>query len=106
MEKKRFPSDLQEQFMLRLPGGMRDRIRDAAEQAGRSMNAEIVATLEAAYPAPPTFNELQNRAMSLFAQVIGEKDPAKKERLKADLEAAQKAVEDALLDADEDREQP
>jgi hypothetical protein len=39
-----------DQFALRLPDGMRDRIRRAADQNGRSMNAEIVATLEAAYP--------------------------------------------------------
>lgn len=39
-----------EQFMVRLPEGMRDRIRAAAERHGRSMNAEIIYTLEEAYP--------------------------------------------------------
>lgn len=48
-----FPSGQQEQFNLRLPDGMRDRIRVAAELNGRSMNAEIVATLEEKYPAAP-----------------------------------------------------
>lgn len=43
---------LTEQFMLRLPDGMRDRIKAAAESNNRSMNAEIVATLETAYPEP------------------------------------------------------
>lgn len=43
---------LTEQFMLRLPDGMRDRIKHAAEANNRSMNAEIVATLEEKYPAP------------------------------------------------------
>ncbi len=42
-----------EQFHIRLPDGLRDRIRLAAEQAGRSMNAEIINTLSEAYPAPP-----------------------------------------------------
>ncbi len=37
---------------MRLPDGMRDRIRSAAEANNRSMNAEIVATLEEKYPAP------------------------------------------------------
>lgn len=37
--------------MLRLPEGMRDRIKLQAERNNRSMNAEIVATLEIAYPA-------------------------------------------------------
>lgn len=36
--------------MLRLPDGMRDRIKAAADANGRSMNSEIVATLEEAYP--------------------------------------------------------
>lgn len=34
-----------EQFMVRLPKGMRARIADAAEASGRSMNAEVVARL-------------------------------------------------------------
>lgn len=41
-----------DKFMLRLPDGMRDRIKAAAEHNGRSMNAEINATLEKAYPEP------------------------------------------------------
>lgn len=35
--------------MLRLPKGMRDRIKAAADRNGRSMNAEIVATLDETY---------------------------------------------------------
>ncbi|MBK0326294.1 Arc family DNA-binding protein [Rhodobacteraceae bacterium F11138] len=42
----------QDQFIVRLPDGMRDRIKLAAEGNNRSMNAEIVATLERAYPPP------------------------------------------------------
>lgn len=33
--------------MLRLPEGMRERVKDAATKNNRSMNAEIVARLEA-----------------------------------------------------------
>lgn len=40
-----------DQFQLRLPEGMRDRIKAAADRHGRSMNAEIVSTLEDKYPA-------------------------------------------------------
>lgn len=36
-----------DQYMLRLPDGMRDQIKDAAEANGRSMNAEIITRLEA-----------------------------------------------------------
>lgn len=46
------PSKQLDQFVIRLPDGMRDRIKAAAEANNRSMNAEIVATLEDAYPAP------------------------------------------------------
>ena len=42
----------QDKYVLRLPDGMRDRIKAAAEANNRSMNAEIVATLEEKYPAP------------------------------------------------------
>ncbi len=41
-----------DKFMLRLPDGMRDRIAEAAKANKRSMNAEIVAALEVAYPDP------------------------------------------------------
>lgn len=43
-----------DKFMLRLPDGMRERIKAAADASGRSMNAEIVATLEEKYPPPLT----------------------------------------------------
>jgi len=35
-----------EQFMIRLPEGMRDSIKEAAGRNGRSMNAEIISRLE------------------------------------------------------------
>lgn len=41
-----------EQFMLRLPDGMRDRISDAAEGNGRSMTQEIVLALQAHLDGP------------------------------------------------------
>tara|TARA_R110000751_G_scaffold307812_1_gene431825 strand:+ start:15517 stop:15900 length:384 start_codon:yes stop_codon:yes gene_type:complete len=47
-----YPSEKQERFIVRLPDGMRDRIRAAAEANNRSMNAEIVSVLEERFPAP------------------------------------------------------
>lgn len=38
-----------DKFMLRFPDGMRDRIKAAADANGRSMNAEIIARLEASF---------------------------------------------------------
>lgn len=37
---------LQDKFMLRMPDGMRDRLKDEAASNNRSLNAEIVARLE------------------------------------------------------------
>lgn len=51
------PSRKMDQFIVRLPDGMRDRIKAAAEANNRSMNAEVVATLEEAYPPPPPAHE-------------------------------------------------
>lgn len=36
-------------FLVRMPDGMRDRIAEAAKAGNRSMNAEIVARLEASF---------------------------------------------------------
>lgn len=47
----RKPQD-QDKFIVRLPDGMRDRIKAAADANSRSMNSEIVATLEEKYPQP------------------------------------------------------
>ncbi|MEY9198340.1 hypothetical protein ABIA16_003456 [Sinorhizobium fredii] len=49
MARGDFPSAKQDQFVLRLPDGMRDTIKEAADHNGRSMNAEIVARLEASF---------------------------------------------------------
>ncbi|MBY3119950.1 Arc family DNA-binding protein [Rhizobium laguerreae] len=38
-----------DQFQLRLPSGLRDRIKAAADASGRSMNSEIVRLLEDAF---------------------------------------------------------
>lgn len=38
-----------DKFLLRMPDGMRKRIKAAAERNNRSMNAEIVATLDEVY---------------------------------------------------------
>ncbi|SBW12707.1 Transcriptional repressor arc (modular protein) [uncultured Alphaproteobacteria bacterium] len=43
------PTRDQNKFIVRMPDGMRDRIREAAEANNRSMNAEIVARLEESF---------------------------------------------------------
>src|SRR4051794_29173075 len=56
---------LTDKFMLRLPDGMRERIRREAKANGRSMNQEIVHALEGYFPAGPT-PELLARNIRLF----------------------------------------
>ena len=41
------------QYKLRLPQELKDQIETAAKQSGRSMNAEIVARLQASLNPPP-----------------------------------------------------
>lgn len=84
-----------DQYLLRLPDGMRDRIKAASQANNRSMNAEIVATLLEKYPPPPVegFQEIYH----LF-QMLPEDD---QKRLIFDaLERAgvtKKDLEDGLL---------
>lgn len=53
MSKDLPPSRTAEQFVVRFPDGMRDRIAAEAKQNNRSMNAEIVARLQQSFDAPP-----------------------------------------------------
>jgi hypothetical protein len=52
------PSRRQDQFVIRMPDGLRERIAEAAKDQGRSMNAEIVMTLEMTYPPTPPPEEI------------------------------------------------
>lgn len=59
-----------DQFPLRLPDGLRGRIKDAADKNNRSMNAEIVSTLEEKFP-PPTTLDFERT----IKRIIGTKNP-------------------------------
>lgn len=50
MEKK-YPSELKDRFIVRMPEGMRDQIAEQATANHRSMNSEIVARLQASLSA-------------------------------------------------------
>lgn len=53
MSKDLPPSRTADQFVVRLPDGMRDRIAQAAKANNRSMNAEIVARLRTSFEPSP-----------------------------------------------------
>lgn len=67
------PSRKQDQFIVRLPDGMRDRIKLAAELNNRSMNAEIVDTLEEKYP-PISDNPKLGELHKLLTKYLHERD--------------------------------
>ncbi len=61
-DENKYPSQLAERFQIRLPDGMRQILKDAAAENGRSMNSEIIVRLQeslefqqyvAAHPVPP-----------------------------------------------------
>lgn len=68
---------LNDKFMLRLPDGMRDQIKVAAEANNRSMNTEIIATLEAAYmpPLPDRPKDPAARVLLWLAKRIRGRNP-------------------------------
>jgi hypothetical protein len=77
-ERKLYPSEQQDRFIVRLPNGMRDKIGVAARANKRSMNAEIVNRLDASFssvePAVQAGDEkLDDPDMlgSIFGSLIG-----------------------------------
>ena len=69
---------LTDKFMLRMPDGMRDRIRAAAEANNRSMNSEILATLEREYPVSRA--SLRAQISALIDMVRSDPDMQKSRR--------------------------
>ncbi len=78
--------------MLRLPDGMRERIKAAAADNNRSMNAEIVSTLEEAYPKPKP-SLIPRIAMTLLLGPQSIRVPAAKALRDASAEEGGKASE-------------
>jgi hypothetical protein len=58
-----------DQFIVRLPDGMRDRIKAKAERAGMSMNEAIVWCLDRFFPAPATLEEKIDQLARLVAML-------------------------------------
>lgn len=71
MAKKTLVRD-QDKFMLRLPDGMRERIKVKAERAGMSMNEAIVWCLEQHFPAPTTVEDKLNELAEMVAILKGD----------------------------------
>lgn len=80
----------EDKYVLRLPDGMRDRIKKEAERSGRSMNAEIVQRLED-FPNVMQAWETESRARAKLAD--------DKERLESELHRLEE-VRDRFFDKD------
>lgn len=67
----------QDKFMLRLPDGMRDRIRVAAEANNRSMNSEIIAALSERFAplSPDDVDDPMIKQLLRLAQRIRDRNP-------------------------------
>jgi plasmid stability protein len=101
MKKPAFPSDQQDKFMLRLPDGMRERIKAKAEENGRSMNSEIVDTLERAYPvATDTMYLVIDKIRQCLEEYEMETDPSRRLWLQMTVEG----LAGGYLTMDEDRD--
>ena len=74
-DDQKFPSQLADRFQVRMPDGLRDRLRDAAEANKRSMNAEIIARLEASFE--------QAGELEFYRRVAEDRDRAMTEGLQA-----------------------
>lgn len=61
-----YPSRDLDKVIIRLPDGLKDRIRRAAEENGRSVNAELVLLLDRTYPAETTIDE----HVQMIAEII------------------------------------
>lgn len=56
-----------DQLLLRMPAGLRDRIKANAERNGRSMSAEIVRVLEREFPEPLSIGSRLEELQHLFS---------------------------------------
>lgn len=100
----------QDKYVLRLPDGMRDRIKAAADANGRSMNAEIILTLNEKYPPEVSFDDLAAEISGLVEEMRASNyghDPFR--ALRKSLDEIHLALEDhyeRMKLRDEDRPDP
>lgn len=74
LAKKKTIVRKQDQFLVRLPDGMRERIKAKADRADMSMNEAIVWCLEQFFPEPVTFEERLSELTRMVAILKNEAD--------------------------------
>lgn len=88
---KRTPVREYDKFMLRLPPGMRERIKDKAERADMSMNEAIVWCLDQFFPAPVTLEQRLQDLTKWVSILKGSEEPLK------DIETLIAEIEDTVV---------
>lgn len=81
-------------YGLRMPPDLKARVKAAADANNRSMNAEIVATLEKAYPVPMMTSSQLLKALTESIPSSPPKSPAEKAHLDEFLGMLQRMVDD------------
>jgi hypothetical protein len=71
-------------YGLRMPPDLKARVKAAAEANNRSMNAEIVATLEEKYPAPRPIDFSTLHGVEAFLALSNEEKVARKDEVNAE----------------------
>ena len=98
MAKKTLVRD-QDKFMLRLPEGMRERIKEKAQRAGMSMNEAIVWCLEQHFPAPKTLDAKIDELAEMVAILKGDNTNKAVDELTAEIHDAIVDIYNNKLDA-------
>lgn len=75
------PKQTDPQFKLRLPLDLKNRVEAAARAQNRSINAEIIQTLEKAYPGNRDINESAAEIARLADAIKSETDPDRLDEL-------------------------
>lgn len=64
-----YPSRDLDKVIIRLPDGLKERIRRVAEENGRSVNSELVTLLDRTYPAETTIDECVQKIASIIEKL-------------------------------------
>lgn len=94
---KRTPVRQQDQFLVRLPDGMRERIKAKADRVGISMNEAIVWCLKQYFPAPQTLDQKINELIEMAAMLKGDDTEKVIDTLIGEIDVALRQLSDKKL---------
>lgn len=89
-DREKYPSEEAERFQVRMPPGLRDRIKLAASKNKRAMNTEIVARLEQSFLVKIEDLKEPDARLSRIAVMISEVADALKHQREYKLSEAEK----------------